>query len=63
MQSQSNILTSIKIMLMEDSKFEVAGHVKILNYKNMFTLGYVPHWCKENFVIKMLKILCGRHIY
>ena len=29
----------------------------------MFTLGYVPNWCEENFVIKMLKILCLRHIY
>ena len=35
------------------SKF---GDVRISKYKNTFAKGYVPNWCKEDFVFKRLKI-------
>ena len=29
------------------SKFKVGDHVRIENYKNIFTKGYVPDWSEE----------------
>ena len=31
----------------EDSKFEVADHVRILKWKNNFVKGYIPNWSEE----------------
>ena len=39
----------------EDPKFKIGYHVRISNYKNIFTKGYVPNWSEEVFVIKKVK--------
>ena len=33
----------------ENCKFEVAGHARILKYKNIFTKGYTRNWSEEVF--------------
>ena len=38
----------------EDAKFKVDDHVKISNYKNVFTNGYVPNW-SQKVIIKKVK--------
>ena len=38
-------------------KFEVANHVRISKYKNIFAKGDIPDYSEEVFVIKMLKML------
>ena len=42
----------------EDPKFKIVDNVRILKYKNMFAIGYVPNWSKEVFMIKKVKKLC-----
>ena len=36
-------------------KFKIVDNVRILKYKNMFAIGYVPNWSKEVFLIKKVK--------
>ena len=36
----------------EGPKFEVADHVRISKYKNIFTKCYVPNWSEEVLAIK-----------
>ena len=38
-------------------KFEVANHVRISKYKNIFAKGDIPDYSEEVFVMKMLKML------
>ena len=38
-----------------DPKFKVGDHVRISNYKNIFTKGYMPNWSEEIFIIKKIK--------
>ena len=38
-----------------NSKFKVDDHVRISQYKNIFTKGYAPDWSEEIFVIKKVK--------
>ena len=42
----------IKIL---DPIFEVADHINISKYKNIFIKGLIPNWCEEAFVIKKVK--------
>ena len=39
----------------ENSKFKVGDQVRILNYKNIFTKGYIPNLSEEAFVITKVK--------
>ena len=39
----------------KDPKFEVADHVRISKYKDIFAKGYTPNWSEEFFVIKKVK--------
>ena len=39
----------------KNPKFKVLFHVKILKYNNVFTIGYVPTWSEEIFVIKKVQ--------
>ena len=39
----------------KDPKFEVADHVRISKYKDIFAKGYTPNWSEESFVIKKVK--------
>ena len=39
----------------EDPKFEVADHVGISKYKNMFAKSYTPNTSEEVFVVKKVK--------
>ena len=39
----------------KDPKFKVGDHVRISNYKNIFSKGYTPNWSEEVFVIKEIK--------
>ena len=39
----------------KDPKFEVADHVRISKYKNIFSKGYTPNSCEEKFAIKKVK--------
>ena len=39
----------------EYCKFEVADHVRISKYKNIFTKDYTPNWSGEVFVIMKVK--------
>ena len=39
----------------KDRKFKVSDHVRISNYKNIFTKGYMPNWSEEIFVISKIK--------
>ena len=36
-------------------KFKVGDHVRISKYKSIFTIGYIPNWSEEVFVIKRIK--------
>ena len=36
----------------KDPKFNIADHVRILNYKNVFAKRDTPNWSEEIFVIK-----------
>ena len=40
-------------------KFRVGNHVRISKYKNIFAIGYAPHWSEEIFVVKKKKIYCA----
>ena len=47
----------------KDPKFEIADHVRISKYKNIFAKGYTPNWREEIFVVKKKqKILCLGHM-
>ena len=39
----------------KDPKFQVAGHVRISKYKNIFDKGYAPAWSEEVLVISRIK--------
>ena len=39
----------------KDSKFQVADHVRISKYKNIFTKGYTQNWSEEVFLITEVK--------
>ena len=39
----------------KDPKFQVANHVRISKYKNIFTKGYLPNWSEEVFLISKIK--------
>ena len=40
----------------KDPKFKVGDHVRISNYKNIFTKGYTLNWSDKVFVTKNIKI-------
>ena len=33
----------------KDPKFQIADHIKISKYKNIFSKGYTPNWSEEVF--------------
>ena len=39
----------------KDPKFKVCDHVRISNYKNIFTKGYARKWSEEIFIVKTIK--------
>ena len=39
----------------KDLRFQVADHVRISKYKNIFAKGYTPNWSEEIFVISKVK--------
>ena len=39
----------------KDPKFQVGYHVRISNYKNIFTKSYTTNWSEEIFMIKRIK--------
>ena len=39
----------------KDPKFKIREHVRISNYKNIFSKGYAPNWSKKAFVISKIK--------
>ena len=46
---------STKDINYQDPKFKIGDIVRILEYKNVLTKGFVPIWSKEVFVIKKVK--------
>ena len=48
-------LTKKIIREMEDPKFKVNDHVRILKYKNICARSYTPNWSEEFFLIKSVK--------
>ena len=39
----------------KDPKFKVGDHVRISQYKSIFTKGYTPNWSEEVFVVKKVR--------
>ena len=39
----------------KDPKFEIADHVRISKYKNIFAKGYTPDWSEEVFVVNAIQ--------
>ena len=33
----------------KNAKFKIGDHVRISNYKNIFSKGYAPNWSAEDF--------------
>ena len=51
----NNFMKYIEEFNKKDPKFKLGNHVRIPNYKNIFSIGYLPNWSEEIFVIKKLK--------
>ena len=51
----SACIESTKDINYQDPKFKIGDIVRILEYKNVLTKGFVPIWSKEVFVIKKIK--------
>ena len=49
------MLNTMKILIIEDSKFKDSDHVRISKYKNIFAKGYAPNWSEEVFVVSKIK--------
>ena len=39
----------------KDPKFKIGDHVRISNYKNIFSKSYLPNWSEEDFVINKIQ--------
>ena len=50
-----DILTLVKKVNDKDPKFNVADHVRISKYKNIFAKGCTPNSSEEVFIIKEIK--------